>query len=75
MEAMNVPVWLVAIAAAAAAPMCVRLYANTVEKRVRERTERLLAEVNAHAAPEANSKIQSPTPRNELGEQSRPSSG
>jgi hypothetical protein len=49
---MNVPVWLVAIAAAAAAPICVRLFANTVEKRVRQRTERILADANIRTGPQ-----------------------
>jgi hypothetical protein len=39
----SVPVWLVAILAAAAAPSCVRLYADALEKRVRARTQRMLA--------------------------------
>jgi hypothetical protein len=39
----SVPIWLVAIAVAAAAPFCVRFYATTLEKRVRQRTERALA--------------------------------
>lgn len=42
-EAMSVPIWLVALVAAAAAPSCVRLYASSIEKRARLRTERALA--------------------------------
>jgi len=39
----SVPVWLLALAAAGAAPVCVRLYADALEKRVRAHTERMLA--------------------------------
>jgi hypothetical protein len=39
----SIPVWLVAIAAAAAAPTCVRIYATALEKKVRTRTEKWLA--------------------------------
>jgi hypothetical protein len=38
-----VPVWLFAIVAAAAAPLCVRLYASAIQKHVRKRTEQALA--------------------------------
>jgi hypothetical protein len=38
-----VPVWLIAIVAAAAAPFCVRLYASAIQKHVRKRTEERLA--------------------------------
>jgi hypothetical protein len=36
-------VWLVALVAAALAPSCVKLYASSLEKRARLRTERALA--------------------------------
>jgi hypothetical protein len=41
--AATVPLWLVALVAAAAAPSLVKLYASTLEKRARLRTERALA--------------------------------
>jgi hypothetical protein len=42
-QTVSVPIWLVALVAAAAAPSCVRLYASSVERRARLRTERALA--------------------------------
>ena len=42
MHTASVPVWLIAIAAAAAAPFCVRFYAGKLERRLRRRTERAL---------------------------------
>ena len=35
--------WLFAIVAAAAAPLCVRFYASAIQKHVRKRTEETLA--------------------------------
>jgi hypothetical protein len=43
LQTVSIPIWLVALVAAAAAPSCVRLYASSVEKRARLRTERALA--------------------------------
>jgi hypothetical protein len=40
-------VWLLAIVAAAAAPLCVRFYAEALQRHARTRTERRLALVNA----------------------------
>jgi hypothetical protein len=42
-QALSIPVWLVALVAAAAAPSCVRLYESSLERRARRRTERALA--------------------------------
>jgi len=39
------PVWAVALVIAAAAPLFVRLLADQIEKRVRERTEPIAAEL------------------------------
>jgi hypothetical protein len=44
----SVPVWLLAVAAAAAAPVCVRWYASLLEKRSRRRTDRALAFAETH---------------------------
>ena len=42
-ELMTVPVWLVALLLAAAAPTIVRFVAEGIERRVRQRTELVLA--------------------------------
>lgn len=39
------PVWIVALVLAAAAPLCVRLIANELERRTRERTDPVVAEI------------------------------
>jgi hypothetical protein len=44
----SVPVWLIAVAAAAAAPICVRWYASWLEKHSRRRTERALGASGGH---------------------------
>jgi hypothetical protein len=54
-EPASVPLWLVALVAAAAAPSCVKLYASSLEKKARLRTERALASVGRGArGPEAH---------------------
>jgi hypothetical protein len=52
----SVPVWLVAIAAGAAAPVCVRWYASLVEKHARRRTERALTAPSHEERFEAGSR-------------------
>jgi hypothetical protein len=39
------PIWAVALVIAAAAPLLVRILADQIEKRVRERTEPVVAEL------------------------------
>jgi hypothetical protein len=42
----SVPAWAVALVVGMAAPACVRLFADAVEKRARKRTAQLIEEVD-----------------------------
>jgi hypothetical protein len=46
-QLLHVPLWLFALLAAMAAPMCVRLFAARVERRTRERTLAVVARAEA----------------------------
>jgi hypothetical protein len=45
-ELPSVPAWAVALVVGAAAPACVRLFADAVERRAKKRTALLIAEVD-----------------------------
>jgi hypothetical protein len=56
----NVPAWAVALVIGAAAPGCVRLVADAVERRAKKRTADLIAEVDRAilAAEQKNSRAE-----------------